>query len=140
MYKNYLLAILSGLILALAWPTYGFPLLVFFGFVPLLLAEKSIREKQNKHTNFYTFFTSYLGFFIWNSITTWWIWNSTAVGAVFAILVNTLLMTLIFQVYHVIAKRKPQRFALIFLVAIWIAFEKFGCKDWEATYCLGNSR
>ncbi len=133
MYKNYLLAILSGFILALAWPTYGFPLLVFFGFVPLLLAEKSIREKQNKHANFHTFFTSYLAFFIWNSITTWWIWNSTAVGAVFAILVNTLLMTLIFQVYHVIAKRKPQRFALIFLVAVWITFEKFHL-NWDFSW------
>ena len=141
MYKNYLLAILSGLILALAWPTYGFPLLIFFGFVPLLLAEKSIRKKQSKQTNFHTFFTSYLGFFIWNIISTWWIWNSTAAGAIFAILVNTLLMTLVFQIYHVIAKRKPQRFALIFLVAIWIAFEKFHL-NWEFSWPwlnLGNA-
>ena len=125
MYKNYLSAILSGFLLALAWPTYGYPLLLFIGFVPLLLAEKSIRTNFKKFTNLHVFLTAYLSFLIWNLVSTWWIWNSTKVGGVFAIVVNTLLMTLVFQLYHLIAKRKPQRFSLIFLVAIWIAFEKF---------------
>ena len=125
MYKNYLLTIASGLLLALAWPTYGFSLLMFIALVPLLIAEKSIRERSPKHNNFHVFFASYIGFIIWNTITTWWIWNSTEVGGVFAIVVNSLLMALVFQLYHLIAKRKPQRFSLIFLVAIWITFEKF---------------
>jgi len=133
MYKNYLLAILSGFILALAWPTYGFPLLLFVGFVPLLLAEKTIREISPKHNNFHTFFTAYLAFLIWNIITTWWIWNSTHIGAVFAIVVNTLLMTLVFQLYHIVAKRKPLRFSVIFLVAMWIAFEKFHL-NWDFSW------
>lgn len=141
MFKNYLLAILSGLILALAWPTYGFPLLLFVGFVPLLFAEKNIRKISSKQNNFHTFFTAYLAFLTWNIISTWWIWNSTPVGGVFAIVVNTLLMTLVFQLYHIVAKRKPQRFSLIFLVAIWIAFEKFHL-NWDFSWPwlnLGNA-
>ncbi len=125
MYKNYLLSLLSGLFLAFSWPTYGFSLLIFLAFIPLLLAEKNIREQSPKHNNFHTFFASYCTFLIWNTITTWWIWNSTEVGGVFAIVVNSLLMALVFQLYHLIAKRKPKRFASIFLVAIWISFEKF---------------
>lgn len=125
MYKNYLLTLFSGLLLALAWPTYGFSLLVFIGLVPLLMAEKRIRNSVSKRPNFHSFFTAYIGFLVWNTITTWWIWNSTPEGALFALFVNSLLMTLVFQLYHVIVKRKPQRFAFIFLVAMWIAFEKF---------------
>jgi len=141
MYKNYLLSILTGLLLALAWPTYGFPLLLFIAFVPLLIAEKSIRTNSKKHKNLHTFFSAYIGFLIWNIITTWWIWNSTHEGAIFAFVVNSLLMTLVFQIYHVIAKRKPRRFSLIFLVAIWIAFEKFHL-NWDFSWPwlnLGNA-
>lgn len=141
MFKNYLLAILSGFLLTLAWPTYGFPLLLFIGFVPLLLAEKSIRDNAPKRNNFHTFLTAYLAFLIWNIITTWWIWNATNVGAIFAIVVNTLLMTIVFQLYHLVAKRKPLRFSLIFLVALWIAFEKFHL-NWDFSWPwlnLGNA-
>lgn len=141
MYKNYLLSILSGLLLAFSWPTYGFPLLLFVAFVPLLLAEKRIRTHSKRRNNLHTFFSTYLGFFIWNTITTWWIWNSTQAGAIFALVVNTLLMTLVFYLYHLIAKRKPARFSLIFLVALWIAFEKFHL-NWEFSWPwlnLGNA-
>jgi len=133
MLKNYLLAILSGFLLSLSWPTYGFPLLLFIGFVPLLLAEKSIRENSLKRNNFHIFVSVYLSFLIWNIVTTWWIWNATPAGAIFAIIVNTLLMTLVFQLYHLIAKRKPKRFSLIFLVVLWIAFEKFHL-NWDFSW------
>ena len=84
MKKNILLATLTGLLLAAAWPTYGCSLLVFVAFVPLLMAEKAIRE-QKSWTKLQTFGISYLAFLIWNVITTWWIWYSTEIGAVFAI-------------------------------------------------------
>ena len=141
MYKNYFLSILTGLLLALAWPTYGFSLLLFVAFVPLLIAEKSIRANSKKHNNLHTFFSTYIGFLIWNVMTTWWIWNSTHEGAIFAFVVNSLLMTLVFQLYHAIAKRKPKRFSLIFLVAIWITFEKFHL-NWDFSWPwlnLGNA-
>lgn len=140
MFKNYLYSILTGVLLALSWPTYGLSLLLFIAFVPLLIAEKSIRAHSIKHNNFHVFFSAYLGFLIWNVLTTWWIWNSTHVGAIFAFVVNALLMTLVFQLYHTIAKRKPRRFSLIFLVAAWIAFEKFHL-NWDFSWpwlILGN--
>jgi len=133
MYKNYLLALLSGFLLAFSWPTYGFSLFIFIGLAPLLIAERNIRLNTNKRNNLHTFFTAYLAFFIWNSITTWWIWNSTPAGGIFALVVNSLLMTLVFLIYHIIAKRKPQRFAIIFLTALWISFEKFHL-NWDFSW------
>jgi len=139
--NSYLLAILSGLLLALAWPTYGVPLLAFIGFVPLLLAEKHIRESNYKRKGAKVFFTAYLAFIIWNSITTWWIWYSTPFGMFFALAVNSLLMTIVFSLYHFVAKRLPAKIHLIFLPAIWMAFEKFHL-NWDFSWPwlnLGNA-
>ena len=103
--KNFLLALLSGIILAISWPTYGFPIFIFLGFVPLLYAEFKIRNFSESTVKLKVFALSYLTFFIWNVITTWWIYNSTPFGGVFAILANSLLMSIVFLLYHIVAKR-----------------------------------
>lgn len=124
MKKNFFLAILSGSLLAASWVTYGITPLIFIAFVPLLLADSHIRSHY-KHTKRKIFILSYIAFLIWNIVSTWWIWNSTQVGAVLAISINSLLMTLTFLLYHLVAKRSTQKLSLIFLVAIWLSFEKF---------------
>ena len=124
MKKNFFLALLSGGLLAASWVTYGITPLIFVAFVPLLLADSHIRSHY-KHTKRKIFTLSYIAFLIWNIVSTWWIWNSTQVGAVLAISINSLLMTLTFLLYHLVAKRSTQKLSLIFLVAIWLSFEKF---------------
>ena len=124
MIKNFFLAILSGSLLAASWVTYGITPLIFIAFVPLLLADSHIRSHY-KHTKRKIFILSYIAFLIWNIVSTWWIWNSTEVGAVLAISINSLLMSLTFLLYHLVAKRSTQKLSLIFLVAIWLSFEKF---------------
>lgn len=124
MKKNFFLAILSGSLLAASWVTYGITPLIFIAFVPLLLADSHIRSHY-KHTKRKIFILSYIAFLIWNIVSTWWIWNSTQVGAVLAISINSLLMTLTFLLYHLVAKRSTQKLSLIFLLAIWLSFEKF---------------
>lgn len=139
MMKNFYLCLLAGILLSLAWPCYGFSLLIFISFVPLLILERNIRE-ENRKTKRKVFFFSYLTFLIFNAITTWWIWNSTMVGALFAIFVNSLLMTIVFVCYHLVAKRTSEKKSLIFLVSLWICFEKFH-HNWDFSWpwlSLGN--
>ena len=119
MKKNILLALLSGALLACAWVTYGITALIFIALVPLLLMEARIR-RDYQHTKRKVFALSYLAFLTWNIPTTWWIWYSTQIGAIFAILANTLLMTLTFFLYHIVAKRMNRKVSLVFLVAIWL--------------------
>ncbi|AXT50807.1 apolipoprotein N-acyltransferase [Aquimarina sp. BL5] len=119
--KNILLAISSGLLLAIGWPTYGFPLFLFFGFVPLLITEYKIRN--NKFHKSQVFGLAFLALFIWNMITTWWIYNSTPFGMWFAEIVNSLLMALVFLIYHIIARRASFTIGSIFLICIWMSFE-----------------
>ena len=132
MKKYILLALLSGALLACAWVTYGITALIFIALVPLLLMEVRIR-RDYQHTKRKVFALSYLAFLTWNIPTTWWIWYSTQIGAIFAILANTLLMTLTFFLYHIVAKRMNRKVSLVFLVAIWLSFEKFHL-TWDVSW------
>jgi apolipoprotein N-acyltransferase len=123
--KKILLAVLSGFLFAIAWPTHGFPLFLFLAFIPLLLIEKKIREQQLKKSNLRVLGYSYLSFFIFNAATTWWLYYATPFGMYFAIFANALLMSIIFVLYHSIAKKISQKLSLWILVCLWIGFEKF---------------
>ncbi|MGS2726890.1 apolipoprotein N-acyltransferase [Psychroserpens sp. BH13MA-6] len=122
--KNILLALLTGILLAIGWPTYGFPMFLFFGFVPLLFAEKQLRTSELKRQGLRVFGLAYLAFFVWNVTTTSWLRHASLFGASFAVFVNTGLMALLILFYHKYAKRQTQNRALLFLVTLWISFEK----------------
>ena len=133
MNKNIALAVLSGLILAAAWPTYGVAVVIFAGFVPLLILEKRIRNSQLKKKGRKLLVLSYLTFFFWNGLTTWWLWNSTIFGMLFAVLVNSLLMAFVFSTFHFVAKKFPRKIHLIYLPAVWLAFEQLHLK-WDFSW------
>ncbi len=130
MKQNLFLAILSGILFSIGWPTYGYPLFLFFAFVPLLFIEAGFRKNTSQN---YFFFYIYLAFFIWNLSKTWWIYNSTAVGGIFAIVVNSFLMAFTFWLFHFVSKRLPARMALAFFIFVWISFEKFHL-NWDFSW------
>ena len=133
MKRNLLLAILSGLLLGFSWPTYGFALLLFMGFVPLLLLEYNFRKQNINKGGLKLFGLTFLAFFIFNAITTWWLWYATAFGMSFAFIENSLLMTLVFFTYHKVALKTTQKKALFFLIVFWISFEKFHL-NWDLSW------
>ena len=122
MRKNHLLySILSGILLGLSWPTYGFTILIFISFVPLLFLEHLIRKENLMKI----FLFSYLSFFIWNSIATWWLVYSSFFGMSFAIIVNSLLMAIVFTSYSFISEKVTIKLSVIYWICVWIVFEKF---------------
>ncbi len=131
--KLFGLTILSGVLLSLSWPTYGFSPLVFLGFVPLLIVFYQLRKKKPKRLLLQSFISACITFFIFNIITTFWLYYSTAFGMWFAVLVNSALMALVLMLYQFIAKRTSNRNALVFLVALWIGFEKLHL-HWEFSW------
>ena len=140
--KHLLLALATGLLLAIGWPTYGFPVLLFVAFIPLLYVAHDIKEhKTLKHKGWRLFSVSYLAFFIWNFITTNWLQYADMFGACFAILVNSLLMAFLILIYQAVAKRTTINKSLIFLITLWICFEKLHL-GWEFSWPwlnLGNA-
>jgi len=118
------LSVASGFIFSLAWPERGFPGLLFISFVPMLLLEEAVEKNPGRFVKFSVLLFSYPGFLVWNVMTTWWIVNSTLIGALLANLLNALFMSIVFQVFHWTKKkvifRVPSYAALI---SFWVAFE-----------------
>ena len=132
-FNSLLLALLSGILLWLGWPTYGFAGLLLVAFVPLLMVERRLRLSDTRRAAGKVFLHSYLSFFIWNIATTYWLYFSTPFGMWFAVLVNTALMSLVFLGYHLLAKKATQGAALTFLACLWISFERLHL-DWEFSW------
>ena len=134
LYKNpVMLSILSGALLTLSWPVQGLSFLIFFSLIPLFFVEDLISRMNSKQKKLRLFALSYLGFFIWNIGTTWWIVNSSVFGMAFAILCNTLFYTILMMLFHWSKKRLPLRTAYIFFITLWIAFEKFHL-EWDFSW------
>jgi len=119
-----LLSILSGVTMTLAWPEKGFPGLLFIGLVPLLFLEDYISRNRDRFIKFSLLFYSYPAFFTWNLLTTWWIYNSTLGGAIMAVVLNSLFLAIVFQVFSWAKREFSNRLAgYLALVSFWIAFE-----------------
>lgn len=135
------LVLLSGLFFGFSWPeTGGLTFPVFFAFVPLLLLERQLSVSTRKYRSWKLFLLSYLAFFIWNLISTWWVKNASFGGAMLAFIFNTLFMALVFQAYHITMKRLPLRFAFAVLTCYWMGFEFLHLR-WDLTWpwlTLGN--
>ena len=123
-YQLLLLALTSGLILSFGWPAHGFAPLLFLGFVPLLLLENHFWENRADNSRFSIFWYCFPVFAIWNLLTTYWIYNSTLEGAIAAIFLNSLFMTMVFTLFHItrrILKSGIQSY--LALIAFWLSFE-----------------
>lgn len=119
----FFLATFSGVLFALSWPTYGLPLFIFIAFIPLLFAENKLNLSGRK-VKLKVWITGYSTFLIWNIITTYWLYYASFFGMAFAILVNSLLMSIVFLAYHIIKKRSSRKTSLLFLTVAWICFER----------------
>ncbi len=133
------LPLFSGVLMYLGWCSPYLFFLLFVGLVPLLIYEVN-RNQIEKRSHFVTFGGFYIGFLVWNILCTWWIWNSSPEGAVFAIVLNSLFMAVIFYIFH---RLKPilGGFRSYFgLVSFWLSFEIWHL-NWEMSWpwlTLGN--
>ncbi len=117
------LAVISGLLIAAAWPVRGLAPLAFVAFIPLLYLQDRIGDKENPEKG-NIFWLSFITFFVWNVLTTWWVWKTTAGGTIAMLLLNSLFMTCVFYAYHFVKTRifdnKKGYYVLIIFV---LAFE-----------------
>ena len=132
-----LLSLSTGLLLTFSWPVNGFTPLIFIALVPLLFLQQFIADEKRKGMFWY----SWLAFFIWNILTTWWIWNSTEVGSLMAFILNSLFTATIFQLYHISKKKLfDNKKGAAILIFYWITWE-FIHMNWDLTWSwmnLGN--
>lgn len=137
--RPFVLSILSGLFLALPWYESLPSFTVFFGFVPLFIGIDKLFE--SRHAFWRMVLYSYLAFFTWSLLATWWIYNATFIGAALAVIITALLMTIVMAGYYFIRKFAGKTVGTFGFVALWISYEQFFHNS-EITWpwlTLGNS-
>ena len=96
-------------------------ILALFGIVPLLCMERIADLTGKKRIWPY----HYSAFVLWNAITTFWVCNATIGGGIFAVLANSLQMSLVFGLFRLSKKKFQGSLPYIFLAVAWIAWERF---------------
>jgi apolipoprotein N-acyltransferase len=134
------LSLLSGILMGISFPFTGsLFFLSFIAWVPLLILENDIAEKNYKSRKVFTH--AYITFFLFNLITTWWIYFASSGGVAMAVLANSLLMAGVFYLFHLTKKYVGKKEGYLSLFIFWIAFEYFHF-HWELSYPwlnLGNT-
>jgi apolipoprotein N-acyltransferase len=132
-------ALLSGVMLAMAWLGSS-GLILLIALIPLLYVEEIILQNQRLFRPIVFWSVSLLTFLCWNILSTWWIFNATPAGAIFAIIINSFLMSLVWLLSHVVTRKKGYLFGHIFLFFAWISFEYLHY-NWDMSWpwlTLGN--
>ena len=96
-------------------------IIALFGLLPLLMMERIADQLGKKRIWIY----HYSAFVLWNAITTFWVCNATVGGGIFAILANSLQMSLVFGLFRLSKKKFNGALPYIFLAVTWIAWERF---------------
>jgi len=149
MKKNILLSVFSGLLLWIAWPpTHYTTFLLFVGFVPMLIAIENIIQSNYTKKDKKIFGTAFLGFFIWNTLSIFWVYNALKmVGEIVAMPISLipyslgpLLMATACWLYYRLRLITNRNLSLFGLVCFWIAYEYLH-QSWDLAFpwmTLGN--
>ena len=139
--RKLFLALLSGIILAFSWPEIGIFPFLFFAFFPLLMVEYELNNSTYKKKGRKVFWYSFLAFFIFNVITTYWVYHATLFGAIAAFIINTTLMSTAFWLFHKVKSATTNRLGYLSFIVLWISIEYLHL-NWELSWpwlTLGNA-
>jgi len=121
--KTYIIGLLTGVLLALAFPPFPFHFLAFFAFIPLLYA---LEERKGE----ISFWLIYIAFFLYHTIANWWIgsWQENAdpfliASGVILSFYHPLFFLVPVYAYLSVRKRLGLNIALWLFPFIWTAFE-----------------
>ena len=115
------LAVLFALMMSVPFIIPNTGLAALLGLLPLLMMERIADQLGKKRIWLY----HYSAFVLWNTLTTFWVCNATVGGGIFAILANSLQMSLIFGLFRISKKKFSGALSYIFLAVTWIAWERF---------------
>lgn len=149
MKKSILLSVCSGLLLWIAWPpTHYTTFLLFAGLVPMLLAIEEIIRSDKKNKGSLIFRTTFVGFFIWNTLCVYWVYNAlkmageeTALAvALIPYSLAPLMMATVCWLYYRLRRATTIGWALAGFGCLWIGYEYLN-QNWDLAFpwmTLGN--
>ncbi|MBL7113113.1 MAG: apolipoprotein N-acyltransferase [Bacteroidales bacterium] len=124
-YRLTIYALISGILLSPAWFEWGTGLILLFALTPLLTIEDYLFQNKATQRPHKAFLYAALSFATFNTLTTWWIWNASPVGMLLAILINTLLMSVIFWLFHLVRRNAGSGPGYLGLIVFWLVYEHY---------------
>ena len=134
------LSTLSGVLLSIGFPPIPLTILMFIGFVPLLMIEKEISDDSPTPSKKLLLRYAYNTFVVWNILTTWWVGNTAFIAGFVAIWLNAFFMCIPILLFHQ-TKNKVPNVAYAAFAAYWLCFELLHL-NWEISWVwlnLGNA-
>src|SRR5574344_10820 len=117
--KLWMLGITSAILLTIPYIIPHTGLVMLIAFIPLFTAEYLAAQNNKRHF----WIEYYTVFFIWNLITTYWIFKATPGGAAVAIILNSLQMALIFRIFRWFRRITTGIVPYIIFMLIWLGWE-----------------
>ncbi len=131
MKQKLLPALLTPVLLWLAWPGIGFTPFLFVAFIPMLWLEHSLTgEKKAGRT---WFLLSWLAFGLFNFLCTWWLVNAHWSGVFMTTVINGGLMALVMVIFRFIKNKLGAQRGYVSLPFLWICLEVLH-KNWDLSF------
>jgi len=128
-----LMSLVTGLLLALAWPARGIPLFAFIAFIPLLFVESELYKNKDANKSVSFFLYAWGAFFVWNLLTTYWIMFATLPGMITAVVLNSFFMAIPWWLMHVSRRLFPKNQGVFPVLFFWLSFEYLHTK-WDLSW------
>lgn len=120
--KRWLLALLGGVLMCLAWEFDLWPFL-FVSWLPWL---HLLHKLADTRTGFWkTYCYTYLAVFVWNALSVWWIQGATVGGMIGAVVAMAACMALVLTLVVFGWQRLGNTWGIAALIVGWIGFEYF---------------
>jgi len=140
---SYQLALLSAFLLWIAWPPIPYTsLILLIAMVPILLATENIIHSQEKKRGKLIFRTALFCFFVWNTASIYWVFNSlnsampSWVAALISLIpfgLGAVLMTIAFWLYYRLRLITSRVWAYAGLICFWIGYEYLH-QSWDLAF------
>jgi len=135
--KLWMLGITSAILLSIPFIVPHTGLIMLVAFIPLFTAEYIAAAHKKK--NFWVIY--YSVFFIWNLLTTYWLFKATPAGAAAAIILNAIQMAVIFRLFRWFKKIATGISPYIIFMLMWVGWEHV-CQNVQISWpwlTLGNA-
>ncbi|MFH1752930.1 MAG: hypothetical protein ABH875_01990, partial [Candidatus Omnitrophota bacterium] len=109
------LALFSGLLLSVSFPSLNISLVAYLSFVPLFFALKGLTKRE-------AFSISYLSGFVFFLVTLFWLRHVSILGGLFLIAVLSVFFG-IFGIYYLCAVRYNTLCTIFLIPALWVVLE-----------------
>jgi len=121
--RLFFLPVTSGILLSLPWMLPDLSLVLFFAFVPLLIADnlQFLYKESGKFTS--SFLLGFVAFLIWNIFSTWWIAYVSFAGMLFITSLNALFMSSVWWIKNKVHRKLGSASGYFSLIVFWTAFE-----------------